>query len=238
MLIVGMSDCSDACLHVVVLTGAGISAESGLKTFRGADGLWENHRVEDVATPEAWERDRELVLRFYNERRAQLYEVEPNDGHRALAELERTHRVSIVTQNIDNLHERAGSTSVLHLHGELDFARSTVDERLLYPLEGGAIGIGDRCERGSQLRPHVVWFGEAVPELERAAGLVATADVLIVVGTSLRVYPAANLAYMAPEGAKKFVVDLEIPDADGLADFDCREKPASVGLREVVAELR
>ncbi len=228
---------SNSQLHVVALSGAGMSAESGLKTFRGADGLWENHRVQDVATPEAWERDPELVLRFYNERRAQLYRVEPNAGHRALAELERTHRVSIVTQNIDNLHERAGSTSVLHLHGELDLARSTADPDLLYPLEGRPIELGDRCERGSQLRPHVVWFGEDVPELQRAAALVETADVLIVVGTSLQVYPAANLAYMAPPGARKFVVDLEIPDSAGLQGFDCREAAAGMALPKLVGEL-
>ena len=153
---------------VVVLSGAGISAESGIRTFRANDGLWEDHRIEDVATPVAWERDPKLVLKFYNMRRRQLYTVEPNPAHIALAELESTHNVSIITQNVDNLHERAGSSHVIHLHGELDIARSTLNESLLYPLKGKDIQVGDLCEMGGQLRPHVVWFGEAVPEMRRA----------------------------------------------------------------------
>lgn len=184
-----------------------MSAESGIPTFRGAGGLWENHRVEDVATPQAWARDRELVLRFYNERRKKMWACEPNAGHRGLAALEQHFRVSIVTQNIDNLHERAGSTHVLHLHGELTKARSTVDPRLVYPIDGWELKLGDRCAKGSQLRPHIVWFGEEVPLLGAAAELVSAADVLVVIGTSLQVYPAASLIDYAPEHARVFLID-------------------------------
>lgn len=191
---------------IIVLTGAGISAESGIRTFRDADGLWENHRVEDVATPEAWARNPELVLRFYNERRRQLHTVEPNEGHKALAALERYHRVQIITQNVDDLHERAGSTSVLHLHGELLKSRS---ERYEYPSYEcrGDIGLGDLCPRGTQLRPDIVWFGEAVPMLETAADLCGDADLFLIVGTSLQVYPAAMLMQYAPRHIPFYYVD-------------------------------
>lgn len=223
--------------HIVILSGAGISAESGIRTFRGADGLWEDHRIEDVATPEGWTADPATVLDFYNQRRRQLYTVQPNAGHRALAELESQAKVSIITQNIDNLHERAGSTHVLHLHGELDVARSTADPGLLYPLEGRDIRLGDTCERGSQLRPHVVWFGEAVPAMEKAEAIVATADVLVVVGTSLAVYPAAGLAYAAPDKAIRYLINPEIP-ADFRRDgFHCIEAPAGIALPRFVRNL-
>ncbi|MGB0257031.1 MAG: Sir2 family NAD-dependent protein deacetylase [Coraliomargarita sp.] len=172
-------------MKIVVLTGAGISAESGLKTFRDAGGLWEGYRIEDVATPEAWFDAPDLVLEFYNMRRRQLYEVEPNAAHRALVELEKHHDVHIITQNVDNLHERAGSSQVLHLHGELDTARSTDDESLLIELHGRDIELGDKCPKGSQLRPHIVWFGESVPMMSEAERIVRQADVLLVVGTSL-----------------------------------------------------
>ena len=172
---------------IVVLTGAGISAESGIRTFRDSDGLWEEHRVEDVATYEAWQRDQALVLNFYNQRRKQLYEVKPNAGHLALVELEKKYDVRIITQNVDDLHEQAGSTKVLHLHGELKKVRSTVDESLVYDLEGWELKKGDLCEKGSQLRPHIVWFGEAVPMIEPAMELSAEADIFIVIGTSLNV---------------------------------------------------
>ncbi|MEO0510662.1 MAG: NAD-dependent deacylase [Verrucomicrobiota bacterium] len=223
--------------HVVVLSGAGISAESGLKTFRDSGGLWEGHSIEEVATPEAWATNPRLVLDFYNARRQQLYTVEPNAAHKALAELESTHRVSIITQNVDNLHERAGSTHVLHLHGELDTARSTTNESLIYALEGKDITLGDHCELGSQLRPNIVWFGEAVPAMEEAATITATADILIVVGTSLVVYPAASLAYLAPTHAKKYLVNPAIPEEACMYDFEFIEAKAAEAIPELTAEL-
>lgn len=199
-------------LRVVALTGAGISAESGLKTFRDSDGLWEGYRVHDVATPEAWRRNQKLVLEFYNERRRQVMAAEPNVAHRALADLEKQCEVHIITQNIDDLHERAGSSRVLHLHGEICKARSTADEELLYELTTPDIHEGDRCALGSQLRPHVVWFGEAVPMFEEAIPIVETAEVLVIVGTSLAVYPAASLYRFATRAA----VTLIDPKADQL----------------------
>ena len=224
--------------HVVVLSGAGISAESGLKTFRDAGGLWEGHSIEEVATPEAWAANPQLVLDFYNARRRQLCTVEPNAAHTALAELESTHRVSIVTQNVDNLHERGGSTSVLHLHGELDTARSSADESLTYPLEGKDIALGETCELGSQLRPNIVWFGEAVPAMEEAAAITATADILIVVGTSLVVYPAASLAYLAPAGASKYLVNPVIPSEARMHDFEFIEATAADAIPQLVNRLQ
>lgn len=200
--------------HLVVLSGAGMSAESGIRTFRAADGLWEEHRVEDVATPEAFARDPKLVLRFYNERRRQVVQAQPNAGHLALAAAEKEFAVMVITQNIDDLHERAGSQRVLHLHGELLKARSSVDEDLLLETEGRDIRMGDLCPLGSQLRPHVVWFGEAVPAMGVAAPLVERADALLIIGTSLAVYPAASLAQFAPAGAPVLLVD---PNADALA---------------------
>jgi NAD-dependent deacetylase len=213
--------------HIVVLSGSGMSAESGLKTFRDHDGLWENHRVEEVATPQAWRRDRALVLRFYNERRKALLAAGPNEGHRIIAGWEKTHRVTVVTQNVDDLHERAGSTRVLHLHGELMKARSTVDPRLVYPLTGWELKDGDKCGKGSQLRPHIVWFGEEVPMMAEAEDIVATADVLVVVGTSLQVYPAASLAFAAPPGARRVLIDPRPPQAEG---FEVIAAGASEGL--------
>lgn len=193
--------------HLVVLSGAGMSAESGIPTFRGADGLWENHRIEDVASPDGWRRNPALVLGFYNERRKKMRACEPNAGHRELAALEEHFNVSIVTQNIDDLHERAGSSHVLHLHGELTKSRSTLDPRLVYDIPGWELKLGDRCAKGSQLRPHIVWFGEAVPLMEEAADLVSRADVLVVIGTSLQVYPAASLIDCAPAHARIFLID-------------------------------
>lgn len=180
-------------LKLVVLSGAGMSAESGLKTFRDMGGLWENYDIHEVATPEAWAKNKELVLKFYNQRRVQLGVVEPNAGHYGLVELEKYFEVQIITQNVDNLHERAGSKNVLHLHGELTKVRSTKDESLIYDIGYKEIYGGDNCELGSQLRPHIVWFGEAVPEMGNAANLVESADILVVIGTSLSVYPAAGL---------------------------------------------
>jgi NAD-dependent deacetylase len=193
--------------NLVVLTGAGISSESGIKTFRDSGGLWEEYDVMDVATPEAWYSNRDLVLRFYNDRRRQLKEARPNDAHKGLAALENHFNVKIITQNIDNLHERAGSTSVLHLHGELTKARSTVDPTLLYNIGYKDINPGDYCDKGSQLRPHVVWFGEEVPNMEEAVRLAEKADIFVVIGTSLNVYPAAGLVDFAPSKAPIYVID-------------------------------
>lgn len=178
---------------LVVFTGAGISAESGIKTFRDAGGLWEEYRIEDVATFEAWTNNRDLVLEFYNNRRKQVLEAKPNAAHYFVAELEEKFDVHVITQNVDDLHERAGSKNVLHLHGELMKARSSVDEKLIYPLEGKELKVGDLCEKGSQLRPHIVWFGELVPEMDNANHLATQADLFVVIGTSLNVYPAAGV---------------------------------------------
>lgn len=179
--------------RIVVLTGAGISAESGLQTFRDSDGLWQNYSVFQVASIKAWRKDWATVLAFYNDRRQQVRAAQPNAAHYALVELAKHYTVRIITQNVDDLHERAGSTDVLHLHGEILKARSTVNSKLIYSLGDQDIEIGDRCERGSQLRPHIVWFGEAVTEFDRARKMVAQADLLLVIGTSLTVYPAASL---------------------------------------------
>jgi NAD-dependent deacetylase len=192
---------------IAVLTGAGISAESGLKTFRDSNGLWENHAVEDVATPEGWCRNPQLVLDFYNERRKQLQHAEPNAAHFALKTLETQYEVQIITQNVDNLHERAGSTHILHLHGLLTQVRSVADETLIYDIGYKMIKLGDTCEKGSQLRPHIVWFGEMVPNIEKAAEIVVQADILIVIGTSLAVYPAAGLLHYASPTCRKFLID-------------------------------
>ncbi len=222
--------------HVVVLTGAGISAESGLGTFRGSGGLWEGVSVQEVATPEAWQRNREKVLRFYNQRRAEIRKAEPNEAHQSLRALEEIFRVTIVTQNIDDLHERAGSTNVLHLHGEIMKSRSSRDEQLLYDCTGD-IQVGDRCEKGSQLRPHVVWFGEPVPMMDEAINIARTADFFIVVGTSLEVYPAASLVEYVPYEIPKFFVD---PLPNGLTDesFHVVAAPATTGVPSVVTQLR
>lgn len=191
---------------IAVLTGAGISAESGISTFRDAGGLWEGHRVEDVASPEGWYKNPGLVLDFYNKRRAQLHEVIPNRAHEALVLLEKKYSTYIITQNVDDLHERAGSTNVLHLHGELKKVRSTGDERLLYPWEKD-LNEGELCEKGFQLRPHIVWFGEDVPALPMAAGIVDRADIVIIIGTSMQVYPAAGLTRYARPDCRIFYVD-------------------------------
>ena len=193
--------------RIVVFTGAGISAESGLRTFRDSDGLWEEYRLKDVATPEAWHRDPATVLHFYDLRRAQVIQAAPNPAHRAIAALEQRFHVDVVTQNIDDLHERAGSSRVLHLHGEVLKARSTADPSLVTRINGPSLGLGDRCVLGSQLRPHIVWFGEEVPLLPQAAELIRLADRLLVVGTSLAVYPAASLVHYARPGCTIVLVD-------------------------------
>jgi NAD-dependent deacetylase len=223
--------------RIVILSGAGISAESGLQTFRGADGLWEGHRVEEVASPEGWAANPERVLEFYNQRRRAVRAAMPNAAHRALVDLERAYDVRIVTQNVDDLHERAGSSQVLHLHGEIMLARSTRDSRLVRYLGDADIHLGDHCELGSQLRPHIVWFGEMVPAIDEAADLVGGADLLLVVGTSLQVYPAAGLVFEAPRRARRIVVNPDIPDRVAGPAFEVVAKPATVGVPEVVADL-
>ena len=197
---------------IVVLTGAGVSAESGLSTFRDAGGLWEGYDVMEVASPEGWHMNRELVLRFYNERRNQLKTAQPNDAHKAIASLEEKFDVTVITQNVDDLHERAGSAKVVHLHGELTKARSSLDSTLVYDIGYGEIRAGDKCEKGSQLRPHVVWFGEMVPMIEVAARISEDADIFIVVGTSLVVYPAASLIEFTRPSIMKYIIDPVKPD--------------------------
>jgi NAD-dependent deacetylase len=192
---------------LVVLSGAGVSQESGIKTFRDMNGLWEEYDVEEVATPQAWQNNMELVMRFYNDRRKQLYECEPNKAHYELADLEKHFDVEIITQNIDDLHEQAGSSKVLHLHGELKKARSSVDPSLIYDIDGWELKFGQKCEKGSQLRPHVVWFGEPVPAIEEAMRIAEKADIFVIVGTSMNVYPAAGLLNYVKPGVPVFVID-------------------------------
>ena len=192
--------------HLVVLTGAGMSAESGIKTFRGTDGLWEGHDVMQVASPEGFEADPELVLEFYNQRRRQLLEVAPNKAHLELANLEKHFKITIITQNIDDLHERSGSTNVIHLHGELLKVRSTKNEALVLDWKKD-LNLGDVDQNGNQLRPHIVWFGEAVPLIDKAVEICATADKLLIIGTSLQVYPAASLMHYVPENTPTFFID-------------------------------
>lgn len=220
---------------VVVLTGAGVSAESGISTFRDADGLWENHDIMDVASPEGWARDQELVLEFYNKRRKQLLDVKPNPAHFALAKLEEYYDVEIITQNIDDLHERAGSSKVTHLHGELLKARSTFNEELVMDWKKD-IKVGDFCEYNYQLRPHVVWFGEAVPMFDKAAEITAQADILIIIGTSMQVYPAAGLIQFAPDGIPVYFIDPNPSISPGKKLQIISEK-ASKGVPELVNEL-
>jgi NAD-dependent deacetylase len=219
---------------IVVLTGAGISAESGIRTFRDSNGLWEEHRIEDVATFEAWQRNQDLVLDFYNQRRKQLYEAKPNAGHLALTKLEKKFDVQIITQNVDDLHEQAGSKHVLHLHGELKKARSTVDESLVYEIDGWELKKGDRCEKGSQLRPHIVWFGEAVPMIEKAIEISAVADIFIVIGTSLNVYPAASLIYYVKKGTPVYLIDPHAEMLNGIKNLTLFREPAGTGVPKLV----
>ena len=192
---------------IVVFSGAGMSAESGIKTFRDSGGLWEQYKIEDVATPEAWQKDNGLVLDFYNQRRKQIIDAKPNEAHYLVADLQNDYDVYVITQNIDDLHERAGSKKVLHLHGEIMKARSSKYPELIYPLESWEIKLGDVCERGEQLRPHIVWFGETVPEMDNAIAITEDADVFITIGTSLNVYPAANLIHVVDQKTPKFLID-------------------------------
>jgi NAD-dependent deacetylase len=222
---------------IVVLTGAGISAESGIPTFRDANGLWEGYDVMEVASPEGWRKNRALVLDFYNQRRKNALTVQPNRGHVILAELEKDFNVVVVTQNVDNLHERAGSTNVIHLHGSLFEARSTLDPDLVYPIEGWELKEGDRCERGSQLRPNIVWFGEMVPLMEVAAMEAGDADIFLIVGTSLAVYPAAGLIDFIPRNAHVFVLDPNLPEIAQSTYVTMFAEKASTGMEKVRKEL-
>jgi NAD-dependent deacetylase len=233
---IGQNDCWHM-KKLVVLTGAGISAESGIATFRDSGGLWEGHRVEDVATPEGWRKNREVVLDFYNQRRKKALEVHPNRGHEILVELEDFFDVTIVTQNVDNLHERAGSKKVIHLHGNLFESRSTLHENLIYPIAGWELRLGDTCERGSQLRPNIVWFGEAVPMIETAADEAAQADVFLVVGTSMQVYPAAGLIDFVRLEVPKFLVDPKIPDLLPIPNLTVITDKASTGMAKLKSIL-
>ena len=222
---------------LVVLTGAGISAESGLKTFRDSDGLWEGYDIEDVATPRAWKKNPQLVLEFYNYRRREVAKAQPNAAHTGLADLQDDFDVHIITQNIDDLHERAGSKNVLHLHGEIFKMRCEKNEDLVYPIHDD-IKWGDKSEKGFQLRPHIVWFEEPVPMIEEAARIARTAEIFVVAGTSLVVYPAAGLVNYAPWGAQKFIVDKQIPYTSSLYNLTTIEKPATEGVKELKKLLR
>ena len=221
--------------NVVVLSGAGISAESGIKTFRDDNGLWEGHDVMEVASPQGWENNQELVLDFYNKRRRQLKTVKPNAAHEALVKLEEKYHIDIITQNVDDLHERAGSSQVTHLHGELFKVRSTFDEDLILDWKDD-LNLGDFCEHNSQLRPHVVWFGEQVPMLEVAVSLVEKADLLIIVGTSMQVYPAASLMHYAPEHTPVYFIDPN-PSINSSDKIEVIAEKASVGLVKLVDRL-
>jgi len=221
-------------MKLVILTGAGMSAESGIKTFRDSDGLWENYRIEDVCTTEAIEKNPRLVNTFYNMLRKKMYNASPNAGHLGLVEFEKYYDVQIITQNIDNLHERAGSTKVLHLHGELNKVRSSSNSNLLYELKEPELEFGKKAEDGSLLRPHVVFFGEAVPNMEPASDLVRQADILVIIGTSLVVYPAASLIQYAKRDIPLYIIDPHIPSqAKIYKNMTCIEKGASEGVEEL-----
>jgi NAD-dependent deacetylase len=225
--------------RIAVLTGAGMSAESGISTFRDANGLWENHDIMEVASPEGWRKNPSLVLDFYNQRRQQLLNVQPNAGHLALVDLEAEYEVNIITQNVDDLHERAGSKHVLHLHGELRKARSTTHPNLVYARDND-IKIGDTCEKGGQLRPHIVWFGEMVPMLEPAAALVSAADIVVIIGTSMQVYPAAGLVGYALPGAPIYYIDPNPAinyELSKMKNLEVLAEMASTGVRKVVDHL-
>jgi NAD-dependent deacetylase len=223
---------------LVALTGAGISAESGIPTFRDSGGLWEGYPVEEVATPQGWMRNPALVLDFYNQRRKNALNVKPNRGHEILAELEQEYDVTIITQNVDNLHERAGSSNIIHIHGSLFESRSTLDESLVYPISGWELKVGDRCERGSQLRPNIVWFGEMVPLMEDAAAVASRADIFLVVGTSMVVYPAAGLIDYVAEEVPKFIVDPKTPEVRASHNIYFIPEIASVGMEIVKKKLK
>jgi NAD-dependent deacetylase len=222
---------------LVVFTGAGISAESGIRTFRDSDGLWEEYNIQEVATPEAWDKDPALVLEFYNKRRKQVLDARPNKAHETLVALEKQYDVHIITQNIDDLHERAGSKKVLHLHGEIRKSRSSADSSLIYPVKEVNMKLGDVCEKGSQLRPHIVWFGELVPMMEKAYLIAQRADIFIVVGTSLAVYPAAGLIDFTPPQIPKYLIDPSDVKVNAINNLAIIKEKASIGLPKLALEL-
>lgn len=222
---------------IVVFTGAGISAESGISTFRDSGGLWEKYDIRDVATPEAWTRNPNLVLEFYNQRRKQVLEVKPNAAHKALVELEKKFDVRIITQNVDDLHERAGSKNVVHLHGEILKSRSTANPDLIYPVKGWELKAGDKCEMGSQLRPHIVWFGEMVPEMDIAQEISADADLFLIIGTSLNVYPAAGLVHSTRKDCPIYLVDPNEVTNPGISNLVFIRETAGKGVPALVEKL-
>ncbi len=222
---------------LVVFTGAGISAESGIKTFRDSGGLWEEFDINEVATPQAWVKNQSLVLDFYNRRRKQVLEAQPNKAHIALVELEQKYDVQIITQNIDDLHERAGSKKVLHLHGEITKSRSTIDDSLVYKIKGEEIKLGDKCEKGSQLRPHIVWFGEMVPMMDVANLIAEKADIFVVVGTSMAVYPAAGIIDFTSQDIPKYLIDPSDIKVNGITNLKIIKEKASIGLPKLALEL-
>jgi NAD-dependent deacetylase len=222
---------------IVALTGAGISAESGIRTFRDSNGLWEGYDVMDVASPEGWFKNPKLVLDFYNERRKQALSAKPNLGHQTLADLERHFDVTIITQNVDNLHEKAGSTNIIHLHGELFKSRSTLDESLIYDVNGWQLDMGDKCDKGAQLRPNIVWFGEMVPLMEVAINEVRSCDFFIVIGTSMAVYPAAGLINYVNSNVPKYIIDPNLPDIQTKENMYLYEEKGSIGVPQVAKIL-
>jgi NAD-dependent deacetylase len=223
---------------LVVLSGAGVSAESGISTFRDHGGLWDNHRIEDVATPEAWRKNPALVLDFYNERRKQAASVTPNAAHTALADLEKEFEVHIITQNVDSLHEKAGSSRVMHLHGEIFKSLSTKDPNLVYEMTGWELKQGDLCELGSQLRPHIVWFGEEVPMMEQAIDITEQGDIFVVIGTSLAVYPAAGLVHYVGPSKPIFIIDPAKPDIRLRPNMTFIQEKATIGMENLKEQLR
>lgn len=222
---------------IVVFTGAGTSAESGLDTFRDSGGLWEKYDIYKIATPEAWKRNPDLVQEFYNERRKQVLAAEPNAAHFAVADLQQKYDVTVITQNVDDLHERAGSKNVVHLHGEIIKSQSSVDPSLVYDINGWELKEGDKCEKGSQLRPHVVWFGEPVPMMEQASMITETADIFLVVGTSLNVYPAAGLIDLVNDEVPKYVIDPLEVNVTGLQNVTVLKEKASTGVPTLAQQL-
>ena len=223
--------------HLVVLTGAGVSAESGLKTFRDADGLWNGHNIHEVATPSAFQKNPGLVLDFYNKRRRDIIQAQPNLAHLEIANWENDFRVSIITQNIDDLHERGGSTNILHLHGEILKKRSVLDELTLYEIHQD-INVGDLAPDGGQFRPHIVWFEEPVPLIEIAAQIASTADIFVLIGTSLQVYPAAGLIHYLPKDIPVFIIDKNIPTTNGVSATGLFAMDATKGVKEVTKQLQ
>jgi NAD-dependent deacetylase len=218
---------------LVVLTGAGVSAESGIATFRDSNGLWEGHDVMAVASPEGWAKNKSLVLEFYNQRRKQALTAQPNEGHKIIAELEQYFDTTVITQNVDNLHEKAGSTNIIHLHGELFKSQSIVDKNLIYTMESWELKLGDVCAKGSQLRPYIVWFGESVPLMSVAAEICRLADYFIVVGTSLVVYPAASLIDYVPKNTTKYIIDPKKPAISSYKNTIFIEEKGTIGMQQV-----